>query len=84
MKLGYARVPAPKRYATCHIVEYGPAGIWRGALCGSRGINSHGGIATATCRRCLAIAFRRYAPTEFDAGVFKRAIRRARRLGVHV
>lgn len=84
MKLGYARVSTAKRPVACHMIEHGPAGIWRGSFCGTPSISSHGGILTATCKRCLAIALRRLDPGEFAPGVFKKAVRRARRLGVRV
>lgn len=68
----------------CHILEYGPAGIWRRPLCGSRNVNSHGGIAVATCKRCLLIALKRADPREYAPGVFAHSIRRARNMGIRI
>lgn len=73
-----------KRSAICHILEYGPADIWRGPLCGSRNINSHGGIAVATCKRCLLIALKRANPREYSPGVFAHSLRRARKMGIRI
>lgn len=75
---------APAGKTTTHILDYGPAGIWRGPLCGSRNINSHGGILIATCKRCLLIALKRADPRDYYAGVFARAVRRARKMGVPI
>lgn len=74
----------PKPLSTTHILTYGPAGIWRGPLCGSRNINAHGGIAVATCKRCLLIGLKRADPGEYSPGVFARSVRRARKMGIRI
>lgn len=68
----------------CHILEYGPAGIWRGPLCGSRNINNHGGIAVATCKRCLLIALKRANPNDYEPAIFRHSVQRARKMGIQI